>query len=1220
MFEKKFSLSEISDFIKAILIIGLVLSPVLFLLEHEIKYSLYIFGILFSGIILLAVFKVDIKFNFNVKLLVKFFDYFLILCAIFVFVSNVFGNIESTFNFVLTIFISFFLPGWVLIRVLGINFDQESNLGLLSISFVASAGLTSIIFLFMLPMKEETASLISSVYLVVSLFPLLRDKIHNFKNLRKSNYKTQIQRKYNILDLLLIGGIVIFFVFVISNLYPSMAFVPSDIVRHYSEAIELRLMTDIYASSYPWHHFVLATVQELSDPPVWLFQSGIAFLGVMVLISFYIMSKLYLYELDRRAHIFATIFFFVFSGFGWLYFISQKIFLPEIPNYLDILVASFDVSFWDVGYGQGTWLWFWFRPLAVGFTIFFVLLYLIKKQSLSRIQYLSVTSLLLVTLIQVHVSEFLIFVFLLLIISIVKPTIKLRIKETAICLLVSLVFLSLITTYQELFTSSYHPLSQERILVLIGVSGLILLLAKYPQRPKISVKINWKLATSITLFVYLTFLMYWFFNADNFSVDNVREILGVPWELYPPLLGLVGLIAIPGIFLALRKYRNNPVVIFVILFVSIIVAGRLLTFVNAESLLNTGYWERRLIPYVYSSACILAALFIAKVLEQLNISWSTSYFKKIGIVGAFSFLVVGGILSTYLTIEFQIFKTENSSLSKNEQNFLDLLQGVDPYSLFLTISERSKVISDFQTLGITPNYYRTQIWSSKNPETTLNAFSVLNSPSIIFLTETDLKYIGKYQDGYIASHLLKVGPRIEKEGLVLIQIPPISSPVPTSKMVLILPDLEKRFYFSYDILSLGGYNYSTALISDVQSWKNATILVVPSESLISHVIDYKEKFDISFEELIVLNLDGFGSFLSVNHTTINSNSIVSGKRLTLPFNIQINEFPTALNYNITANYNPDVPFVMNLLMVEDLSVTFTETDKAKKEHFDTFNLHYLNVFPIINELNSGETNSTKLYSVLGKLLNFVNIDLPISEPNPRSKYTLVKDGDISFREAVLQGDSLIQSSSALIYLNSSSIHGKIDDIEFEYKDISKILPVDIDQVIVKTSAVKIKGGIGFYTNSILNSSKLNFVGQPAILLLEEKNGNQTVITGKDIQINLDKSTMLIREPKIFSNGTAKFKDFSAYGKPQRNLQVIDKDVLVIGESLFQTKFSDEFIIAQESSFEGDISQPIPRYKQDEIGNLLNIFSSEFLPYLSILAIVFVIINVLILQKQKSINR
>ena len=121
--------------------------------------------------------------------------------------------------------------------------------------------------------------------------------------------------------------------------------------------------------------------------------------------------------------------------------------------------------------------------------------------------------------------------------------------------------------------------------------GLTLILVKFPQRPKIHIKFNWKLAASIVLFVYLTLLMYWIYNADNFVLENVSDILAVPWEFYPMFLGIIGVIVIPGIMFSLKKYWNNPVIIFVALLVSIFIAGRLLTFVNAESLFKAAIIE-----------------------------------------------------------------------------------------------------------------------------------------------------------------------------------------------------------------------------------------------------------------------------------------------------------------------------------------------------------------------------------------------------------------------------------------------------------------------------------------------------------------------------------------------------------------------------------------------------------------------------------------------------
>ena len=1232
MNQSKLSFAKISDFVKAFLIISLISTGILFLLEHEIKYILYIFTVLISGILLLTVFRIQINFNFNLKLFLKFSDYFLILSTIFVFVSNVLGILEPTINFVLTLIVSFFVPGWVLLKILGINLEKEFNFGLLAIIFATSVGLTSIIFLFMLPFKEDASTFIVTVYLAISIIPLLKEKLFNFNKQKNPSIKSTIQRQFNGLDLLLIGILAVFFVSVISILYPQMASFPTDISRHYSDATGLLLTTDIYGSNYPWYHFVLSSIHELSHPQMLLFQTGIAFMSIMVLFSFYIMSKIYLSEFNQRAHIFGTIFFFVFSGFGWIFLISQKFLLPEAGDYFDTLFSSYIASYWDIGLGQGPWLWFWFRPITIGFTIFFLLLYLLKKHSFSRIQYLILTTILMVTLIQVHLPEFLIFVFLLLVVSIVRPKIKLRLKDTAICLIISLALIILFTSYQSLFTSSYHPLGLEKTIALMGISAMILLFVKFPHRPNLSMKIHWKTLTMITLFVYFTFLIYWFYSSDEFSIGTVRTILGVPLEFYPPLLGIVGMLAIPGIFMTLNKYRNNPVIIFVILLISVILIGRLLTFVNAESLFITGYFERRLIPFVYVAASVLAALLVVKFLEKLNIAWNLAYTKKLVFSCIVSLLVIGGISSTFLTIEYHLTNMENSKMTENERKFHSLLQGVDPYSFLLTNTDTTRSFAQYYNLGSNPNHFREQIWTSTNPETTLNAFSTLNSTSIIFLAERDLKQIQKFETGYVSSHLMKIGPRIEKHDGLFVQIPPISSPSSNGEMVLVIPDDKTKYFYAYDILSLGQYNYTTALLSDVSTWKNTKTLVIPTEKLIPEIIDYKERFDISFKKLIVLNLDGFSHFLPVSliseNSLINDNNSTfdkliqtnviednSGNKLRLPIDLHLNEFSQSLQHlNVTAHYNPDIPFAVNYTMTKNPDEINGDETQSKINNDDIFNIIYLNVFPIIQELNSGNTNSSKLYPILGNLLNFAGNDFPNIDPNIRSKYSFAPVGTIAFNEGVFYGNLEIQSTSGIIHLNSSLVQGTIDNIEFEFNDISKILPINTDKVIIKSIEGKIKNGIGYYTQTILNSSYVNFEGQPTILLFEKNDGNKTIITGNKIEIYLNDSTILMRTPKIISNETAKFENFYSFGTPFNNLQILNKDIIVIGNIEFTTKFSDEFIIATISSLDGDIIQSDLRYEYDELKHLSNIFSLSFFPYLGILLAIFSSASVIIYKK------
>ena len=294
-----------------------------------------------------------------------------------------------------------------------------------------------------------------------------------------------------------------------------------------------------------------------SKPPMWLFQSGMAFLSAMSIFSFYIMAKSYLCDIDRRAPLLATIFFFVFSGFGWLYFIQNIFDIPDQSEHFDLLYRSHAVSYDDIGNGLGPVIWFWFRPLTIGYTIFFVLLYLMRRQDLTKRNYIIIYSLLVLTLSQVHFSELVIFIVFLLVLALFFPTIKLRIKETAISALIGIAASQVINVvYQNLLSFEEMPFSYRYLFILAPLSGLSIILVHYPRRPRLSFsRINLTVVTLIALFVYFILLFHWFSNADRFIflLKEFYSMSAIPWEFYPMLLGIVGVFAIPGIVTCSQK-------------------------------------------------------------------------------------------------------------------------------------------------------------------------------------------------------------------------------------------------------------------------------------------------------------------------------------------------------------------------------------------------------------------------------------------------------------------------------------------------------------------------------------------------------------------------------------------------------------------------------------------------------------------------------------------
>jgi len=387
--------------------------------------------------------KTDYKFSVRIPNFVRLIDYFFIVSSIILFATLLNFNLGTEVTFYVSIIVSFFLPGWIFLRLIGLVNTNKNKVGIIAtlcLSFVCSLGFTSMIFFTTSFLSSEIKFPQSEIYLLISLLPLIKDSLQKLR-LKKNSFSESGQKKIRLTEILILAWILLFFIYIISSLYPSMGDVPYlDIFRLYSQSKEMYLTPELFQSSYPWFHLILGNLDNMSSPPSWLFQFGIAHLSILAIFAFYIMSKSYLQKIENRAHILATVFFFVFSGFGWVFFIEQKLSLTDISEYFDFLITVRNATYWDVLFGQGPWLWFWFRPLTIGFTIFFVMLYLMKQENFSKSIFIVVSSLVLLTLGQIHLPELIIFSVLIFALAIFFPKIKLRLKETVISTLIAIFF------------------------------------------------------------------------------------------------------------------------------------------------------------------------------------------------------------------------------------------------------------------------------------------------------------------------------------------------------------------------------------------------------------------------------------------------------------------------------------------------------------------------------------------------------------------------------------------------------------------------------------------------------------------------------------------------------------------------------------------------------------------------------------------------------------
>lgn len=844
----------------SLIIFALVASSfTLWLIESSLKYVLYFFEVALILILFCSLFGKTIKIKYETRgnTAIKFDYAFLTISAILLVLTTL--KLNAVLTMVCAIIVSFFLPGYVLLRLLKFHYS-ESWIEWLALSFALSIGVTSIIFTAMLPFIAHKAALLSVIYVGISLCPLLKDRIYKSSEKPQAPLENRV-KKHDISDVLLLLWIIAFFVLAISSLYPRMALVPgADIVRHFSSSRLLALAPETLSSAYLWFHATWANVYELSSPPMEVFQTGLAYLSVMVIFSFYVMAKAYLKDVDRRAPVLATVFFSVFAGFGWLYFLQERLITTDPSAYYSLLSDAFNRSYFDVGYAQG-WIWFWFRPITLGLTLFFILLYLLQERKLSKGTFMLIFTLILLTLNVVHFSESVVFVLFLLVLSLLKPTKELRLGEAATSsALAMLTSLPLLFAYQNIIGMSITAPLPSHLVLLTTASVLAIFLARLKKRPQVKSRkiVRWLILGVGQIYIWL--LITWVFTAKTFTVTYVTAVYSVPWQFYPMLLGLSGLFAMFSSLIIVKRYSNHLVAVFLLLLLFAVLFGRALTYYNLNVSFSS-YIERRIVTIAYAASAVIAPISIVELFKHIQ------KYKTVVLSALLTFIVIFSISSTFLALESRTYVTKNLAISDDDLKLVNVLNQLGADKVLLTVTDHSRSIAEFSPSSWIIDKYRYQLWPAIYPELPLNILFSMNKPVTIFLQEADIQKIKQnYASSYLFNHLVSYSSsNASAINAEIISLPNITAPSPNSQTVLVIPtNQDPNIWYAYDILSQGNLNYTTALIDDITTLSKAKTLIAPTESLALKLISYRELFKLKFENLIILNLDGYND-LSLNY-------------------------------------------------------------------------------------------------------------------------------------------------------------------------------------------------------------------------------------------------------------------------------------------------------------------------------------------------------------------
>jgi len=508
-----------------------------------------------------------------------------------------------------------FVPAISILLLARIFLNMEIN----CLEFLAACYVTSLVLLPILLVINEVS--LKYILFTMLLFALLASSITYYKKSGlaipiRSLKRKMFQGKNLGLFLICVNAITI-----IAILYPEMSFIPGyDIARHYGSALEMTISPISVRSPYPAYWLHIAAIYELSGKPSpFVLNTALSMLSLMLLVAFYMLvEKIYGTYLAAVA----TFLFAFGGGLGWINIIRIELMGERWTRYL---WHVWRVSNADIGYGLGTWLWFWYRPVTVGTTLLFILLYSLLNDDMDGRLRSLINILIPTTLMVYHPSEAMLMIVLLASVLIFKKLSPQYIAFTTVGALIGGLLRMMFEPFawlQSLLLSL--TISITIIILWIAASKSSKLYMLITSKRAIDTRLARFSVASIILPSYMFSIYYYISTPEMYIVDT--DPLPVPLYHYVVLLGVPGLLAIITILYKLLREDFNPIdkTLISIAILSFIF-GRIITYVNESPLISLlldmigyTYFERRIVAsLIYPITCIFASQTLTTIMQYV---------------------------------------------------------------------------------------------------------------------------------------------------------------------------------------------------------------------------------------------------------------------------------------------------------------------------------------------------------------------------------------------------------------------------------------------------------------------------------------------------------------------------------------------------------------------------------------------------------------------------
>lgn len=711
-----------------------------------------------------------------------------------------------TQNYILllaSIGVVFFLPGYFILRLIDVDCSIR-NLDALVFSFLLSYLYTPFISLISLLSFGKVSAVFyltaSLLFLTICIFA---SRIFVNRNIYTKKEDIEVH-----LNLILLLNIIGFFIATLAFSKDYGYIAGFDVWRHLGTAISIiRYGLEVVRIPLNWFHIGLVSLFTLSGFPMVNSTLVLVMLNVMPILAFYCMAKGIFGEKTCVLPAVATVFFSLFSGFGWTYALYRM----QVESWTNALARTASITANDTVFSN---LWIWgHNPAWIGFIAFFMLFYLLFGTVTHKGVVFSLTLLTFLVGWALHVAEVYIFVILFGIILFCQ-SLK-RSSKLSVCLAL---FVGLSTTLilVELspgiafFTIGFR----ESLLLLVYLIVTTVLMFASDRKMFVSfkkvityVKYNRTMQISISMSIlFLWLLSFYFWAQEEATLWNLRDISAdigfVPWYTYPMKLGMVGFFGLLALLLKddIRSFLGRTSLhyaTFLILVAALFVFGKIIT-ITKIYYLSVDYWEIRILRYfLHGFVAIIAAMFVLYLFNFIKHRIRQIEIKKQGLslklltAILLALVIVAGTMSTVFSVDYRANQPRRA-VTKDLGIATLSLEESNPFKnqsvMFVSIMTDSADILD--RLGVKQVYdpMRNTIVLAANPATYYFGIWFTKANYLLYVPEFDDYILESNRDSFIYTSVLQAfDPAYRINETLIYELPCGVPPTPGSEVLLIIP-------------------------------------------------------------------------------------------------------------------------------------------------------------------------------------------------------------------------------------------------------------------------------------------------------------------------------------------------------------------------------------------------------------------------------------------------